>query len=480
MTKAAKPLTQWQKTLATVLALCIVALLGYWVIQEDWDRPAISTDALAAAYDTGLMADGAVVTQTFTVSADQLESIALVPTLLDPAGGAFLVSIEHNAAPVWSASVDYSALTLHVPSEIVIAPAIEGMRGEEVTLRIAASGGNAALGCGSTVSTGRFDVEVTAYGQLTVNGESRTGSLCLAQRGHNTPNASVLYWVCIAVLYAMLGGMLLMVRQRRRQGKRGLLVMLIDIYRRYRYLIKQLITRDFKVKYKASILGMLWSFLNPLLMMAVYYFVFSTLFQSDIENFPVYLMSGIVLMNYFSESTTLGLNSITGNSSLITKVYMPKMIYPLCKVLSSGLNLMISFLPLLVMMLVTGAPFTRQLLLLPLVLVFLCTFCMGMSLILSTLNVFFRDTQFLWSVLLTMWTFLTPVFYPVSIVPESFLLVFQFNPMYHILNFMRDITLHGVAPQPVQFLLCSMASVLPLLVGMIIFRRNQDRFVLYL
>ena len=134
---------------------------------------------------------------------------------------------------------------------------------------------------------------------------------------------------------------------------------------------------------------MAWSFLNPLLTMAVYLFVFSTLFRSDIEHFPVYLMSGIVLLIFFSEATSLGLGAIVGNSHLIAKVYMPKIIYPLTKVLSASINLCISFVPLLIVMIITGVSLTKSLLLLPVVVMFLLVFSLDVSLILATLNVFF-------------------------------------------------------------------------------------------
>ena len=172
--------------------------------------------------------------------------------------------------------------------------------------------------------------------------------------------------------------------------------------------------------------------------------------------------------------------SITTNSALITKVYMPKVIYPLSKVLSSGVNLCISFIPLLIVMLITGVPFHKSMLLLPVVVMFLLMFCLGMSLILSTMNVFFRDTQFLWGVLLTMLNFLTPVFYPESIIPAQFQTLYHLNPMYQILFFMRSIIIGGVSPTPVTYLYCLLVCGVPLVLGLWIFRRNQDRFVLHL
>ena len=119
---------------------------------------------------------------------------------------------------------------------------------------------------------------------------------------------------------------------------------LIHAFSRYRFLIQQLVSRDFKTKYKRSVLGIVWSFLNPLLTMLVQYVVFSTLFKSSIPHYPAYLLSGIVLFNFFSETTTVGMTSITANAPLITKVYVPKYIYPLTRMLSSTINVALSFL----------------------------------------------------------------------------------------------------------------------------------------
>lgn len=306
---------------------------------------------------------------------------------------------------------------------------------------------------------------------------------------------ALLYWIALpdwkvgerwivfaAVGLALLAGGLyfLMIRRQERTGKvnpAGRIHLLCD---QYGYLLKKLVSRDFRIKYQASLLGVLWSFLNPLLTMAVYLVVFSMIFHSDIENFPVYLLSGIVLFNYFADSTNLGLMSIVTNRSLITKVYMPKYVYPLSKVLSSALNLVISFIPLFIVMLVTGAAFHRSLLLLPVVVLFILCFCLGMSLILSTLDVFFRDTQFLWGILITVLNFLTPIFYPETIIPESYRFMLKLNPLYHFVGFIRSLTVQGTCPEPAAWGYCLLGALIPLAVGLIVFRKNQDKFVLYL
>ena len=188
---------------------------------------------------------------------------------------------------------------------------------------------------------------------------------------------------------------------------------------RYTFLLEQLVKRNFNTKYRQSVLGVLWSFLNPLMTMAVQYLVFSQLFRSDISHFPVYLLTGIILFSFFNECVTLGMDSIVLNGPLITKVAMPKLIYPLSRSISSFISLVISLVPLLGAMLLSGTPLTPALLLIPAAMVLLFLFSLGMSLILCTLNVFFRDTRFLWSVVSLLWTYATPIFYPISIIPAA-------------------------------------------------------------
>ena len=191
-------------------------------------------------------------------------------------------------------------------------------------------------------------------------------------------------------------------------------------------------------------------------------------------------MTGIVLFNYFSESSNLAMLSVVGNAGLITKVYMPKYILPLSKVVSSGINLAISLIPLLIIMGATGVPFHKSLLLLPLVLIFLIIFCAGIGLILSTSLVFFRDTQFLWSVLVMIWNFMTPIFYPESIIPAKYLTLYHMNPMYQYVYFARTITMGGISPAPVSYLYCILCSLTVFALGLFIFRKNQDKFIFYL
>ena len=460
-----------------IAAYLLVAAVLYWVVADDWTRTVVKTDTVTQGQ---LLPTDAVVTQTFTGEMDQIDSIQLIPRFSSEAPhGSILVSLYENETLVLEQAVDTAAMISDAECHIELDAPVMQAKGKALTLRIDPQGTGMALWAGSTMSAGKFDVSVATQG-LTVNGEAVQSNLVFTTHGYDLLQARGLFWPIALAGLALCAGIIGVTHRQMQAGKRTPFTVLAMVCEKYKFLVKQLVSRDFNVKYKSSMLGVLWSFLNPLLTMMVYLVVFSTIFKSNIEHFPVYLMSGIVLFNYFSESTSLGLNAITGNSSLITKVYMPKVIYPLSKILSSAVNLCISFIPLLIVMIITGVPFHKSLLLLPLVVGFLLMFCMGMSLILSTMNVFFRDTQFLWSVALTMLNFLTPVFYPESIIPAQLQTLYHMNPLYQILFFMRSIIIGGVSPTPITYLYCLLVSAVPLALGLWIFRKNQDKFVLYL
>ena len=306
------------------------------------------------------------------------------------------------------------------------------------------------------------------------------GRLCVRVNGVKTLSFYRTYWLIAGSLFAFLGGYALWGYRQAKRGSNNGVVAICTLYCRYQFLLKQLVGRDFKTKYKRSVLGMAWSFLNPLLTMAVQYVVFSTLFKSGTPNYPVYLLSGIVFFNFFNEAISMGMTSITGNAALIKKVYMPKYIYPFSKLLSSLINFTLSFIPLLLVMLATGTPVRASLLLLVFDIACLLGFVMGMILLLSTAMTFFQDTQFLWGVIGMMWMYVTPIFYTEQIIPAQFLMVYHMNPMYQYITFARICIIDGVSPAPTAYLWCLLSSVVVLLLGIHTFKKYQDRFVLYL
>lgn len=315
---------------------------------------------------------------------------------------------------------------------------------------------------------------------LSLNGENVDGVLCMQVQGEDYIWTGLHYWQ-----FAFGFGIILLlsgtgVYYRYKKGKRSYVIGALLAVKKYKFLIRQLVSRDFKTKYKRSVLGVFWSFLNPLLTMIVQYVVFSTLFKSNIDNYAAYLIIGVVCFNFFSEATGMALVSIVGNAGLITKVYVPKYIYPLTRVMSSLVNLVISLIPLLLVTLASGLMPTKAYLLVPFALFCLMIFCLGVGFILSSAMVFFRDTQFLWGVLSMIWMYMTPIFYPIEILPDNLLWILKVNPLYHFITFIRTCMIAGVSPEPIVYVQCMMIASGTLLVGAVAFRKTQDKFLLYL
>lgn len=249
---------------------------------------------------------------------------------------------------------------------------------------------------------------------------------------------------------------------------------------RYRWLLQQLVNRDLKVKYKRSYLGYLWSLLNPLLMMVVVSIVFSQVFRYDIENFPLYLLCGQVLFNFFSEATTMAMHSIQQSAGLIKKVYMPKYILPLSKVCSSCVNLLWSLVAIIIMLLVSQVTWHTTVLLFPIPLIYLFLLSYGIGLLMSVLATYFRDMIHLYSVFVQALMYMTPIFYPVEVLPPEAFVIVNYNPLYHIATYFRKVVLWGTVPSVQDNLICIAFAVGALLIGGIVFKKYQKNFLLYI
>ena len=224
---------------------------------------------------------------------------------------------------------------------------------------------------------------------------------------------------------------------------------LISVFVKYRALINQLVQRDIKTKYRRSVLGLLWTVLNPLLMMTVLSIVFSYFFSryGDVENFPVYLLCGQVIFNFFNESTSIAMGSIVHSGELIKKVYVPKYLFPITKVMSSGVNLLSSMIALVIVMVATRSRVTPTVLLAVFPLLYVLLFSTGVSLFLSAAAVSFRDLMHLYSVVTTAWMYLTPVIYPMSILdgaPKWAVFIINANPLTAFIKIFRAVVLDGV------------------------------------
>ena len=478
------------KKLLTILAACYWALVlvVYLVAGDQFHYTAVTSDALSASVTIGELVDGMTVTQTVTMPAEQTTGLELLAGTYGRANSGTLHLVLTNEAgeSVLTQDVDVGTLADGRYTAIPLTSSLETQRGGTYTLTLSTTGcvqGNAVtLYCGNTVMAGRFDIvqNIADADRYAINGEPGIGKLCVKVNGVKALSFYKVYWLIVSGSFAVIAACCVGWWKQAKYGKNNPLVSVSTLYTRYAFLIKQLVSRDFKTKYKRSVLGMAWSFLNPLLTMSVQYIVFSTLFKSDIPNYPVYLLSGIVFMNFFNEAVSMGMTSITGNASLIKKVYMPKYIYPVSRILSSLVNFALAILPLFLVMLFTGTAFRPSLLLLVFDILCLLGFVMGMGLLLTTAMTFFQDTQFLWGVISLMWMYLTPVFYPESIIPAKLLTLYHMNPMYQYITFARICIIDGVSPEPMAYLWCIVSSLVVLALGVVTFKKNQDKFVLYL
>lgn len=245
------------------------------------------------------------------------------------------------------------------------------------------------------------------------------------------------------------------------------------------FILTSLVSKDFKLKYRRSALGVLWSVLNPLLMMIVLTAVFSTVFRFQIENFALYLILGQTLFGLMSDATSGAMSSIIDSSSLIKKIRINKILFPLEKVAFALVNFVISLIAVVAVMIFFQVVPTLNLLFLPLLLLYVFAFSLGLGLLIAALSVFFRDVMHLWSVVLTAWTYATPLFYPIEILPDFLAPLMQFNPMYHYVTYFREIALWGMTPSLEQNLICIGFAAAALVLGYVVFRAKEKKFILY-
>lgn len=252
-------------------------------------------------------------------------------------------------------------------------------------------------------------------------------------------------------------------------------------YKKYNFLLKELVSRDFKVKYKRSVLGILWSLLYPILMMLVMSIVFSNLFKMSTPgvSYLAYLLIGLTYFNYFSEASNLAMSSVVANFSLINKVYIPKYIFPLSKCLFVGINFLLTLIPLYVVIILTGTGLNWWHLLLPFSFLCLFLFTVGMGFILSTISVFLRDMFYIYGIILTIWTYLTPVMYDISVISSNLQFIMEFNPLYQFIKFARTIILYGSCPTIGQFAWCAISALVIFFLGIFVFKKKQDKFIYY-
>jgi lipopolysaccharide transport system permease protein len=256
----------------------------------------------------------------------------------------------------------------------------------------------------------------------------------------------------------------------------------INTFLKYRELFFQLVAREIKLKYRRSILGYVWSILNPLLIMIVMIIVFSNMFRHNIEYFPVYLLIGQMLFNFMSTATSRSLTSVIDNASLFKKIFIPKYIFTLAVVTSELVNLFFMLGALIIVIIATGVPVTWRIIFILIPIIQIYVFCIGLGLFLAQATVFFRDVIYIWSVITTAWLYLSAIFYPVNVLPDKiYFLVTQFNPLYFYIAMFRNFTFGGPNMGSLDLAIRgAVAAGLMLILGLVSFSYNKKKFILYI
>jgi lipopolysaccharide transport system permease protein len=255
----------------------------------------------------------------------------------------------------------------------------------------------------------------------------------------------------------------------------------------YRELVLSLALRELKARYKNTVLGFFWSLLNPLAMMLVFTMVFTVFIQnSELQNFPIFILCGLLPWNYFTAGVMGSINAIVGNANLVTKVYFPREVLPIAVVLANLINFLLTLVVLFAALLLVGANFSGWLWLLPLVILIQSCFILGLAFILSTLNVFYRDTLMVMDVAILAWFFLTPVFYPIDQLPRDYVLLgmevnlhrlmYILNPMASIIGTYRDLLYWGYRTDFDFFVRTAITALAILAFGYWFFCKYSSRF----
>jgi len=252
----------------------------------------------------------------------------------------------------------------------------------------------------------------------------------------------------------------------------------IRTFNNFRHYLKLIVKRDFITRYRKSILGVLWSLLNPLLTMLVMTLVFSYIFRFTIDYFPAYLLSGQLIFSFFTESTTLAMGSVIANEGTIKKIYVPKYIFPLSKAMSSLVNLGFSFGAFLFVFIIVGVPFQWTMLLIPIPIIYTFVFSLGVAMLISCLAVFFRDLTYLYGIFTLLLMYFTPIFYPVTIIEDWLMPYYGLNPMFHFVTYFRNVAMWGTVPDLWANMVCIGYALSSLCVGTYVFMKQQDKFIL--
>lgn len=245
----------------------------------------------------------------------------------------------------------------------------------------------------------------------------------------------------------------------------------------HRSLITSFAAIDLKIRYRNSVLGFLWTFLEPLLILTVLYFVFTNIFNSQIENFPLYILLGLILWNMFSRGTTMGMNSLVSRSSILTQIYFPREIPVISSAITSLYVIFFEMMVFIVFLIIFQFVPPITIIILPLIILLEFVLVLGTSFALSVLNAKFKDTQFIWLVVIQAGFFITPIFYKFEILPEFLQQILYFSPMVQIVEIAHNITLYGTLPQLEEVIVAISTSFVVLIIGYAIFKKMESKVV---
>jgi len=244
----------------------------------------------------------------------------------------------------------------------------------------------------------------------------------------------------------------------------------------YSELIKNLVSSDLKVKYKGSVLGFSWSMLNPLLMMLVLYAVFSTIIKFEQEQFAMYLLIGIIAWRFLAMGTMTAMSSIVGKPNLVTKIFIPREILTFSSVASAFISSILEFLVLIPLLILFGVVPSFTIFLFPVVHAFFFLIVYGISLTLAALYVYYRDLLQIWDIVLQIGFYVTPIIYPLSMVPQKYEFYYMLNPITRLMIMYRDVLLFNTIPSLSDFLIVALFGVMTFAIGSTIFKKLSRRF----
>lgn len=245
---------------------------------------------------------------------------------------------------------------------------------------------------------------------------------------------------------------------------------------KYRELIRQFVSRSIKTRYKRSVLGVVWTLLNPLLTMIVLTIVFSAVFRFEVENYSIYVLTGLVAWNFLSSSTAGAMSEMLWSGSLLGRIYIPKSVFSVSAVGTALVNLLLSLIPIFLISLVVGIRFTPALLVMPFSILIMTVFALGVGLTLSTAAVYFADMVPVYDVFLMIWMYATPIIYPLEILPEQFKWLVWINPFYYIVTLFREPLYNGTVPDPSVWLIASAFALVSILIGSYVFTSRSNEY----